>query len=367
MPLLRVTVPRLNKRKSVPRLFPDKNGITGEVFENFIFEGEEVVNLPNPDLGKWYKDREGFFYWAGGVEEKHEVIKSTKIAEGKDWWYSHFKIDQLSAFSKGENIKLAILDSGLDFNSKHFQHKKNIHYYNAYLDSSTKDDCFDNDSGHGTNCAGIVCASGAGLAGVAPDVELVVIKITNQHGSRDTKAFLRGLAKAIELKCAVISVSFQMRRDEHFEAIHNAIKKAYGLDISVVASVGNSGGLKPIDTFPASFPECLSIGGINKTKIRSNASNQSNFLDLMGPGEEISSFTEVNQMIDGTSYSAPFVGAAIAAIKSAAKKNGRIITNVELYDLLKRSADKQITNYNSLEYGFGIIDPIATLQLLNTI
>lgn len=64
-----VTVPKLNKRKVIPARLPDSNNIAGVVFKNFSFAGEEVSSslIPNPTLGAWYRDADGFFYWAGGL------------------------------------------------------------------------------------------------------------------------------------------------------------------------------------------------------------------------------------------------------------------------------------------------------------
>ena len=62
-----VTAAKLNKRKVIPAMLPDANSIAGIVFKNFVFEGDEVTTVPNPGLGKWYKDRDGFFYWGGAL------------------------------------------------------------------------------------------------------------------------------------------------------------------------------------------------------------------------------------------------------------------------------------------------------------
>ena len=60
-----VKAAKLNKRKYVPAIFPDKESIIGFVKEKFTFQGEEVTLIPNPALGKWYKDRDNVFYWGG--------------------------------------------------------------------------------------------------------------------------------------------------------------------------------------------------------------------------------------------------------------------------------------------------------------
>ena len=85
---LRVTAKKLNKRKSIPITLPDSTNITGIVNKDVEFEGEEVVSVPNPSLGKWYRDRDGFFYWGGGVsvievpvnDQDVDLLNENKIA-----------------------------------------------------------------------------------------------------------------------------------------------------------------------------------------------------------------------------------------------------------------------------------------------
>ncbi len=61
-----VNVKKLNKRSSIPASLAEQN-IVGTVLQGFRFEGEEITMLLNPILGKWYKDRDGYFYWGGGL------------------------------------------------------------------------------------------------------------------------------------------------------------------------------------------------------------------------------------------------------------------------------------------------------------
>lgn len=67
LPQLIVTVDRLNKRQAIPVTLADKSGIIGSVNKGFSFEGEEETAVPNIALGKWYKDRDGYYYWGGGL------------------------------------------------------------------------------------------------------------------------------------------------------------------------------------------------------------------------------------------------------------------------------------------------------------
>ncbi|MEO6228536.1 MAG: chitosanase [Ferruginibacter sp.] len=68
MTQLIVKAKKLNIRNVIPSSLPDAQSIIGVVNENSVFEAEEVIVVPNPALGKWYKDKNNHFYWGGGVE-----------------------------------------------------------------------------------------------------------------------------------------------------------------------------------------------------------------------------------------------------------------------------------------------------------
>ena len=73
MQRLIVNVKKLNKRKWIPTSLPDHSGIIGTVNEGFTFLGEEISVLPNPSLGKWYRDQDQKFYWGGGLNILAEI------------------------------------------------------------------------------------------------------------------------------------------------------------------------------------------------------------------------------------------------------------------------------------------------------
>ena len=62
-----VKAPKINKRNAIPSFLPDQASIVGVAKKDFIFEAEEVTLVPNPALGKWYKDKDNHFYWGGGL------------------------------------------------------------------------------------------------------------------------------------------------------------------------------------------------------------------------------------------------------------------------------------------------------------
>ncbi len=62
-----VTATKLNKRNAVPHSLSDKAGIVGVVNKGFAFEATEVPGINDPLLGKWFKDRDNYFYWGGAL------------------------------------------------------------------------------------------------------------------------------------------------------------------------------------------------------------------------------------------------------------------------------------------------------------
>ena len=77
MARLVVTVSKLNKRSRIPSVLPESVGISGVVMKGFKFEGQEITSVPNPSLGKWYRDRDGSFYWGGGLIVEAEDVGIT--------------------------------------------------------------------------------------------------------------------------------------------------------------------------------------------------------------------------------------------------------------------------------------------------
>lgn len=67
MPQLIVTVNKLNKRTSIPGSVGEKSSIAGIVYKGYKFQGTFIPSTPNQYPGGWYKDRDGYYYWAGGV------------------------------------------------------------------------------------------------------------------------------------------------------------------------------------------------------------------------------------------------------------------------------------------------------------
>jgi subtilisin family serine protease len=261
-------------------------------------------------LDTWVKDLGGNYYWSGGVQEN-------RLLSPYSWWIEEYEIDNLWQYTKGENVKVAILDSGIGINSN--LKAKNIDGYNFTNNSS---DYFDTTVGHGTHIAGIIAGQGPKVFGVAPDATLYVCKITDLAGKLSYSALMAALDKCKSLKVDIINLSFAITPADYRSNINilgnlsTVVSDLVKDKIFVVASCGNLG--IPLDCYPACIPECISIAAIDKSGMPYSDGCSSATIDLATPGVEIFSTLPNNQFcnLTGTSQSAAFASGVLAAMKS---------------------------------------------------
>lgn len=267
------------------------------------------------------------------VEKVNEVPKGVEMIQAPKMW------DQ----TMGKGITVAILDTGCD--STHPDLKERIvGGRNFTNDDGGNTDVFKDYNGHGTHVAGTIAATknDNGVVGVAPEANLLIIKVLDKNGSGQYEWIISGINYAIEQKVDIISMS--LGGPEDIPELHEAIQKAVTNNIIVICAAGNQGdGSDSTDEFdyPGCYNEVISVGAIDLERRSSDFSNSNNELDLVGPGEKILS-TYLNgkyAALSGTSMATPHVAGAMALIKVLVNTSfERNLTERELYaQLMKRT------------------------------
>lgn len=263
----------------------------------------------------------------------NEVPKGVEMIQAPKIW------DQ----TKGKGITVAILDTGCD--TTHSDLKERIvGGRNFTNDDGGNVDVYEDYNGHGTHVAGTIAAieNNTGVVGIAPEANLLIIKVLDEDGSGQYKWIINGINYAIEQKADIISMS--LGGPEDVPELHEVIQKAVNNNILVVCAAGNAGdGNESTDEFdyPGCYNEVISVGAIDLQRCSSDFSNSNNEIDLVAPGEEILS-TYLNgtyATLSGTSMAAPHVSGALALIKVLTNTSfERNLTEVELYaQLIKRT------------------------------
>ncbi|MFT6923798.1 MAG: subtilisin family serine protease [Crocinitomicaceae bacterium] len=224
--------------------------------------------------------------------------------------------------NRGKEIKVAILDSGINLEHVAFKDARIECDRTAESYSGTTDR-----TGHGTHLAGIIAANTEDLTGIAPDAELFISKITtNQANNYSVKDFIRGLSWAIQIaKVDVINLSFALPSIGNNAEITALLDEANAANIIVVASAGENSILKSSEEFffPALFNQCIAVGGISASFQRKYPDAiLSNHLDFFMPKNKIVSCSNIGSQYipkKGSSMSTAFVSGLVCLIKANAE------------------------------------------------
>ena len=275
-------------------------------------------------------------------------------------------------YSTGENVKIAILDSGVDLN--HIDLVSNISdiSYDTETDSSPSV-VYKN---HGTHCAGIAAAvkdNGIQIAGVAPEATIVSISNSLKGTANSQLKRADGINWAYQHGVDIISNSW--RSGNHHDAIDEAIFNAFkygrhGKGCVIVFASGNQ--QQSSVNYPANCNDTiLAVGAIDNTGARAYFSNYGDKLDLVAPGVNILSTlpNDSTGYKDGTSMACPHVAGVAALIL---ERNSEL-TVTEVNSIINSNAKKiSGVNFNitktdgtwNEEYGYGLVD--AYNSVINT-
>ena len=241
----------------------------------------------------------------------------------------------------GKDVKVAIIDSGY---SKHSDLDMNIIGGRTFTKEDNGNPNIYNDyNGHSTHICGVICANGH-IKGIAPNSKLLILKVLEGNGNGNLESVYNAINYAIDQKVNIMNVSLGCPSD--VTELHNAIKRAVNNNIIVCCAIGNSGdnnaNTNEID-YPAYYPEVVSVGAIDNSRISATFSNSNIFCDIVAPGVNIVS-THLNNGyigLDGTSMSTPHVVGAIALlIERFRKVYNREPSYMEIYaQLIKNTID----------------------------
>lgn len=263
----------------------------------------------------------------------------------------------LNSHLTGAGIKVAILDTGLDFSHPDF-HGRAIQQRSFIANETAQDD-----NGHGTHCTGTACGpvtSAGGIRyGIASEAEIFIGKVLSNSGAGSTTSVIAGIEWAIEEACHVVSLSLGSGA-----SIGMPLSKAYARvseiaaerEVLLVAAAGNDSDRpayrSPLNA-PARNPGFLSVAALDRyLKVASFScaalDPNVNQLDLSAPGVAVLSSYPVKfggfRHLSGTSMAAPHV-AGIAALlaEGDSQLRGRDLRNA-LISMAKALAGQHISD-----------------------
>jgi type VII secretion-associated serine protease mycosin len=224
--------------------------------------------------------------------------------------------------------------------------------------------------GHGTHVAGIIAAhpnNGVGIAGAAPGVKIMPIRVLDANGSGSSSDVAQGIIWAVDHGARVINLSLGGGPSPGMQV---AIQ--YGLAHQAVtfAAAGNSyqSGNQP--TYPAAYPEAVAVAAINSSIQHASFSNTGDYVDIAAPGDMIWSTYGGGDaqyaLMSGTSMATPYASATAALVLGENPK----LSAAQLIHAVEASAIDLGAPKHDPVFGWGLINPrgalIAALpQLVN--
>lgn len=290
------------------------------------------------------------------------VSANTLISEIPDDYYfdqqrelQSIQAPEAWTISQGDsNIKIAILDSGID--SKHEDLASKIVAEENFTDSDTQDKY-----GHGTAVAGIAAAianNDIGIAGVGYNASLMDVKVLNDKGEGSYAWIVQGIIWATDNGANIINLSMAGGVDS--PDLKKAIDYAWSNGVLIVVAAGNSG--SNTATFPAAYEQCIAVAATDRDDRRYTYSDYGPWIDVAAPGQAYTTLTgnDYGNMA-GTSIAAPYVsGLAALAFTIAKDTNGDGNINDEVRAAIENGCDP-ITDPGT---GEGRINALNTLGIL---
>jgi len=280
----------------------------------------------------------------------------------------------------GAGITVCVVDSGIDILHPDFAH---LHLV-AWLDLVNAKTVPYDDRGHGTAMAGLIAADGS-LRGVAPGVDMIVVKALNSVGlgspqnvadgikfCEDPFGTGKGGADIISLSLGSGSVNF------FDQTVYDAVTAAVSRGVFVVVAAGNDPQAYDVST-AAQVPLAIAVGAVDSRGVRSPFSSVGATLnrtdpnlkpEVSAPGVQLVSTAPGAHYVTvtGTSPATAIVAGILALILQArpALRPGALGNVVTLKNALvfgSTKASGQVLPHDPW-YGYGIIDGPGTLAKL---
>ncbi|MFD3438334.1 type VII secretion-associated serine protease mycosin [Streptomyces sp. NPDC058685] len=292
--------------------------------------------------------------------------------KGRPWALQRVLLDELWKQSTGKGVQVAVIDTGVDIKNPQLKAavdaKKGM---NLLPPKNKKGEKIDRGAtngttdtvGHGTKVAGIIAArplKGTGVVGLAPAATIIPIKQNDAEGNGTAATLASAITKSVAAGADVINIS-QDTADavEPAPALKQAVDAALGADVVVVASAGNDGlGGNVKKTYPASYPGVLAVASSDRNNERAAFSQSGDFVGIAAPGVDmVTTVPGKGHCADnGTSFSAPYVAAVAALIKS---KHGDW-TQKQIVAQIQQTAERSTPGHDRL-VGWGVVDPVRAL------
>ncbi|SFS78116.1 thermitase [Marininema halotolerans] len=223
------------------------------------------------------------------------------------------------------NVTVAVVDTGVQANHPDLSGKVVQGYDFVDNDSNANDE-----NGHGTHVAGTIAANtnnGVGVAGVAPNVKIMGVRVLDAEGSGTNDAVADGITYAADHGAKVINMS--LGGADESQAIEDAVNYAWNKGVVIVCAAGNESTSSP--SYPAYYSKSIAVAATDSNDKLAYFSNYGSWVDVAAPGVDIMStyIGSKYESLSGTSMASPHVAGLAGLLASQGLSNTQIRAAIE--------------------------------------
>ena len=280
--------------------------------------------------------------------------------------------------NRGFGVKLAIIDSGINYNHPDL----NDNYAGGYDFVQGDGDPMDV-YGHGTHVAGTACAEDNdngdpdgpyGVVGVAPECALYALRVLDDRGLGDASDLIAAMQWAVDegIQVANLSLGWDLDPGDTVKAAFDNAEAAGLVIVAAACNNGNRPGKGDNVCYPALYDSVIAVAATDASDRRASFSSTGAQVELAAPGVSVFStwnddtgyydpqpvcrtvegVQECYKYGSGTSMASPHV-AGTAALILAANPDW---TSDQVRAQLRATADDLGTTGWDPQYGFGLVD-----------
>ncbi len=328
-------------------------------------EGSEPILINRPDILNF----DGY---------RLEPVQTVKAFGGFEQAHLNLLLaKELWQYSRGKNITIAVIDSGIDKNQKSLI-GVTTDSYNFLANNKQAID----QSGHGTAISTLIAGRGP-YYGIAPAAKILALKVLDKYNQGSNYDVTRAILYAANLledmpnSNTVDIINLSLGSYSYSPAMHDAIKRAHDKGIIIIAAAGNSG--KNKIAYPAALPEVISVGAaqlLSEDWSLMPYSNYGKYGDILAP---MGGYAKTNwgqyaetglltakansnnlaSRVHGTSFASAEVSAVMALLLSSG-----LDASDAKETLLASTIDIDKIGWDN-RYAFGILSPLAALRSAN--
>ena len=280
----------------------------------------------------------------------------------------------------GKGTTICVLDSGI---APHPDLKDRIVAFKDCINGRTEP--YD-DNGHGTHCAGI-CAgdgrsSGGKNIGVAPEADIVGVKVLDEWGNGSASQILKGIQWAIMNKhkygidVITMSLGHSIETPRLLDSLTWGVQAAAKFGITVVVSAGNDGPCEGTVCAPGNAPSAITVGALDDqgtpetdddwiAYFSSRGPTRFDHLDkpdVIAPGVDIIACSNTDDGYvkkSGTSMATPFTAGVAALMKQVNPK----ASSKQIKKAIMQTANP-VECLDKTAQGAGAVDPLESIAYI---